>query len=356
MSSFIGFPKRLAVASVVCTALALGACNNSQTGTGGEAQTGGSPSPAASGEPVSGPVAVDGSSTVGPISQAVAEEFQGANPDAQVSVGTSGTGGGMKKFCAGQIDIANASRPIKDEEIQACEKAGIQFVELPVALDGIAVVVNKENNFAKCLTVDELKKAWAPAATGKVTNWNQVRSDFPSQPMKLYGPGTDSGTFEYFTEAVVGEAKSSRTDYTPSEDDNVLVQGVQGDPGALGYFGVGYYEENQDKLNLVQVRNPDTGTCTAPVPLDNVVKGTYAPLSRPLFIYVSKKSLDQKPAVKAFTDFYVNNAKTVVGDVGYVPLPDEAYTSLENKVSNAKTGSSFKDVEPGTDITKLLTQ
>lgn len=354
MLNFIS-PKRLTAASLVLTALTLGACGGGEQAGTGEPQMSGSPA-ASGGEQITGVVAIDGSSTVGPISQALAEEFQGANPEAQVSVGTSGTGGGMKKFCAGEIDIADASRPIKAEEIETCEKAGIQFVELPVALDGIAVVVSKENTFAQCLTVDELKKAWEPAATGKVTNWNQVKSDFPNQPMKLYGPGTDSGTFEYFTEAIVGEAKSSRTDYTPSEDDNVLVQGVSGDPGALGYFGVGFYEENQDRLNLVQVKNPETGACTAPVPLDSVVNGTYAPLSRPLFIYVSKKALDEKPAVKAFVESYLDNSKSIVGDVGYVPLPDEAYTKAKELVATAKTGSAFQDYEPGTSITEAMSQ
>lgn len=352
MLSLIRSSKRLTATSLVLAALTLGACGQQeQAGTGEQMQ---GESPAAGGEQITGTIAVDGSSTVFPISQAVAEEFQGANPEAQVSVASSGTGGGMKKFCAGEIDIANASRPIKDEEIAACEKAGVQFVEVPVALDGVAVVVNPENDFAQCLSVDELKKMWAPTATGKVTNWSQVRSGFPNQPLKLYGPGTDSGTFEYFTESVVGEAKSSRTDYTPSEDDNVLVQGVAGDQGGLGYFGVAYYEENQDKLKLVQVKNPDTGACTAPVPLDNVVKGTYAPLSRPLFIYVSKKAMDEKPAVKAFADSYLQNAKTVVGDVGYVALPDEAYTKAEERITSAKTGSTFKDYEPGTPITEAL--
>lgn len=351
MLSFIRSSKRLTATSLVLTALTLGACGQQQAGSGEQMQ---GESPAAGGEQITGTIAIDGSSTVFPISQAVAEEFQAANPDAQVSVASSGTGGGMKKFCAGEIDIADASRPIKDEEIQACEKAGVQFIELPVALDGLAIVVNKENSFAQCLSVEELKKVWEPTATGKVTNWNQVRSDFPSQPMKLYGPGTDSGTFDFFTDAIVGEEGASRTDYTPSEDDNVLVQGVAGDPGGLGYFGVAYYEENQDKLTLVQVKNPDTGACTGPVPLDNVVKGTYAPLSRPLFIYVSKKAIDEKPAVKAYIDAYLQDSKTLVGDVGYVALPDEAYTKAEERIASAKTGSTFKDYEAGTPITEAL--
>lgn len=352
MLSFPCSPKRLTAASLVVTALTLGACGNQQAGTG--EQMGESPPASPGGEQVSGPIAIDGSSTVFPISQAVAEEFQGANPDAQVSVASSGTGGGMKKFCSGEVDIANASRPIEKEEIEACEKGGIQFIELPVALDGLAVVANPKNDFAQCLSVDELKKIWQPSATGKITNWSQVRSGFPNQPLKLYGPGTDSGTFDYFTDAIVGEEGASRTDYTPSEDDNVLVQGVAGDPGALGYFGVAYYEENQEKLKLLQVRNPDTGACVAPVPLENVVNGTYAPLSRPLFIYVSKPSLDQKPAVRAFTDFYVQNAGKVADQVGYVALPQDAYAAVEQRVANSKTGSTFQDVKPGTDITQLL--
>jgi phosphate transport system substrate-binding protein len=353
MLSLIRSSKRLTATSLVLTALTLGACGQQeQAGTGEQMQQG--ESPAAGGEQITGTIAVDGSSTVFPISQAVAEEFQGANPDAQVSVASSGTGGGMKKFCAGEIDVTGASRPIKDEEIQACEKAGTQFIELPVALDGLAVVANPKNDFAQCLSVDELKKVWAPTATGKVTNWSQVRSGFPNQPLKLYGPGTDSGTFDYFTDAIVGEEGASRTDYTPSEDDNVLVQGVAGDPGALGYFGVAYYEENQDKLKLIQVKSPETGECVAPVPLDNVVKGTYAPLSRPLFIYVSKNAMDEKPAVKAFADFYLQSAKNVADQVGYVPLPDDAYAKADERVASAKTGSTFKDYESGTPIIDTL--
>lgn len=355
MLGFICSPKRLTATSLVMAALTLGACGNQEQAGTGE-QMGESPGASPGSEQASGPVAIDGSSTVFPISQAVAEEFQGANPDAQVSVASSGTGGGMKKFCAGEIDIADASRPIKKEEIEACEKGGIQFVELPVALDGLAIVANPKNNFAQCLSVEELKKAWEPSATGKVTNWSQVRSGFPKEPMKLYGPGTDSGTFDYFTDAIVGEEGASRTDYTPSEDDNVLVQGVAGDPGALGYFGVGYYEENQDKLKLVQVKNPETGACTPPVPLENVVNGSYNPLSRPLFIYVSQKAINEKPSVKAFTDFYVQNAGKVADQVGYVALPEGDYAKVGERVATAKTGSTFQDYEPGTPIAELLSK
>ncbi|MBD2101285.1 PstS family phosphate ABC transporter substrate-binding protein [Leptolyngbya sp. FACHB-261] len=349
--------RRTLFASLMVFSLAgVSACQGGSSQPGSDAGSSASPAAGASagGEQVTGTVAVDGSSTVFPISQAIAEEFQGANPNAQVSVASSGTGGGMKKFCAGEIDVANASRPIKAEEIETCTQAGIEFVELPVALDGIAIVVNPQNQFATCLSVEELKKMWDTTATGKVTNWNQINPQFPSTPLKLYGPGTDSGTFEYFTEAINDKAKASRTDYTPSEDDNVLVQGVAGDPGALGYFGVAYFEENQDKLKLLQVKNPDTGECQAPVPLDNVVNGSYAPLSRPLFIYVSKKSLDEKPAVKSFVDFYLSNSKALVKDVGYVALPDEGYSKAQERVASSKTGSTFKDAKPGEDITEVL--
>ncbi len=350
MLSKLQSSRRLLLSSLLVITLGAVSCTPSPAGGGGTAA--GGDTPAAT--DVTGAVNIDGSSTVYPISQAMAEEFQGANPNAQVSVAFSGTGGGMKKFCAGEIDVADASRAIKQEEIDACTKAGIEFIELPVALDGLAVVVNPQNTWAKCLTVAELKKIWEPAATGKVTNWNQVRPDFPDAPIKLYSPGTDSGTFEYFTEAINEEAKASRTDITPSEDDNVLVQGVSGDPNAMGYFGVAYFEENQDKLKLVEVENPETKECKAPIPLDNVIDGTYSPLSRPLFIYVSKKAMDEKPAVKAFVDFYLNNPTEIVKSTGYVELPAEAYTKAQERVSAGKTGSTFKDAKPGETITDIL--
>ena len=298
-------------------------------------------------------VSVDGGAVGFPIHQAVAEEFQKAKPNAQVSVASSGTGGGISKFCAGDIDVVGASRAIKDEEIETCKKKGIEVVELPSALDGIAVIVNRKNSFAKCLTIKEFNNIWNSKSTNKVTRWNQVNPKFPNQPIKLYAPASDTGTFDYFTQAVTGKAKNSRTDYTPSHNQNVLVQGVAGDENALGYVGISYYLANQEKLNLVAVQSPK-GKCETPVPLDNVVKNIYLPLSRPLFIYVSKKSLDSEPAVKQFVDFYLENSWKWVDQVGYVALPDEAYPKIKQKFASGETGSKFKDAKPGESIANLL--
>ncbi len=298
-------------------------------------------------------VSVDGAAVGFPISLAVAEEFQKLKPDAQVSVASSSTGGGISKFCNGEIDIAGASRTIKDEEIKACKKKGIEFVEVPIALDGIAVIVNRKNNFAKCLTIEELNKIWNAKSDNKVISWNQVNPKFPNQRLKLYAPASDTGTFDYFTQAVTKKAKNSRTDYSPSHNQNVLVQGVAGDATALGYVGISYYMENQDKLNLVAVQNPK-GQCEKPVPLDNVVKNIYTPLSRPLFIYVSKKSLDTKPQVKEFVNFYIENSWKWVDSVGYVALPDEAYPKVKQKVASGETGTKFKKAKPGQPITNFI--
>ena len=286
-------------------------------------------------------VSVDGGAVGFPIHQAVAEEFQKANPKAQVSVASSGTGGGISKFCNGDIDVVGASRAIKDEEIKTCKKNSIEVLELPIALDGIAVIVNRENNFAKCLNIKEFN-----------TIWNS-KSKFPNKPLKLYAPASDTGTFDYFTQAVTGKAKNSRTDYTPSHNQNVLVQGVIGDPNALAYVGISFYLANQDKLNLVAVQSPK-GRCEKPVPLDNVVKNVYLPLSRPLFAYVSKKSLDTEPAVKDFVNFYLDNSWKWVDQVGYVALPDEAYPKIKQKLASGETGSKFKDAKPGEPIANLL--
>lgn len=298
-------------------------------------------------------VSIDGGAVGFPIHQAVAEEFQKVKPDAQVSVASSGTGGGMSKFCAGEIDIVGASRSIRDEEIERCKKKGIDFVELPVALDGIAVITNRQNKFVKCLTIEELNKIWNSKSDGKITNWNQVNPQFPDQRLKLYAPASDTGTFDYFTQAVTSKAKNSRTDYTPSHNQNVLVQGIAGDTNAIGYVGISYYMENQDKLNLVGVESPK-GKCEKPVPLDNVVRNIYLPLSRPLFIYVSKTSLDNKPAVREFADFYLENSWKWVDQVGYVALPDDAYPRIKQKLASGETGSKFKDAKPGEPIGNLL--
>lgn len=268
---------------------------------------------------LAGAVSVDGSSTVAPISEAVAEEFQGANPGVRVTVGIAGTGGGFKRFCVGETDVSDASRPITETERAACQAAGVEWVDLPVAWDGLSVVVNPKNDFADCLTVAELKKIWEPKST--VKTWRDVRSEFPAQPIKLYGPGTDSGTFDYFTEVINGTAKASRADYQASEDDNVLVQGVAGDQYALGYFGHAYVKENADKLKVVGV---DNGTgCIMPTD-QTIADKTYAPLSRPLFLYVKRAAL-ARPEVKEFIRFYMDQAKQIVPATGYLALDDAQY-------------------------------
>ena len=298
-------------------------------------------------------VKVDGSSTVFPITEAVAEEFQKAKKNAvKVTVGISGTGGGFKKFCRGETDISDASRPILDKEMADCKAAGIEYFELPIAFDAITVVINPKNGFIKQLTVAELKKIWEPAAQGKVTRWNQVNPAWPNQPMKLFGPGADSGTFDYFTEAVVGKAKSSRGDFTASEDDNVLVQGVARDVNALGYFGFSYYVENKDKLKAVPIVN-DKGQAVTPS-FDAVVKGTYQPLSRPIFIYVNAKAL-AKPEVKEFVQFYLEHGAQLSQEVKYVPLPAHAYKTAWDHVVKNKKGTVFGGTpEVGITIEELL--
>ncbi len=299
-------------------------------------------------------IRIDGSSTVYPITEAVAEEFQKAKRGAiKVTVGISGTGGGFKKFCRGETDISDASRPILKKEMDACKEQGVEYIELPVAYDGLAVMVNPKNTWVKSMTVAELKKIWEPAAQGTVTKWNQVRPKWPDAPLKLYGAGADSGTFDYFTEAIVGKAKSSRGDFTASEDDNVLVQGIAGDKNALGFFGLAYYEENRDKLKLVPVINPKTGKEVLPAE-KTVMDGTYQPLSRPIFIYVSKKSVD-KPEIKEFVEFYLKNAAKLVKQVKYVPLPEKAYKLAEERFAKRKIGTLFGgEAEVGVMIEDLL--
>ena len=273
----------------------------------------------ASSDGISGEVLVDGSSTVAPLAGTAGELFSAENPDANVSVATSGTGGGFKKFCAGETDIANASRPIKDEERAECDANGIAFTELTVANDALTVVVNNENDWATCLTVDELKKIWAPESEGTVTNWSQVRAGFPEVALDLYGAGTDSGTFDYFTKAINGEEGASRTDYQPTEDDNVTVTGVTGSKGGLGYFGFSYFEENMDALKAVSI---DGGAgCVAPSS-EAAQNGTYTPLSRPLFIYVSNAGYTDKPAVKAFVDYFIANDDQITAEALFVPLSE----------------------------------
>jgi phosphate transport system substrate-binding protein len=307
---------------------------------------------AAGGGDLSGNVLVDGSSTVFPISEAMAEEFQAANPGVRVTVGVSGTGGGFKKFCAGETDISNASRPITAEEIAACEAAGVEYVELPIAFDGLSVVVNPENDFAQCLTVDELKTMWEPAAQGTISNWNQIRPDFPDQPLGLYGAGTDSGTYDYFADAIVGE-DGTRGDFTASEDDNTIVQGVIADPGGLGFFGYAYYAENQDQLKLLEIDGGDG--CVAPS-AETIADGSYQPLARPEFIYVKTTSLEN-PAVRAFAEFQIDQANAgLIEEVGYVPVPDEISELRAQRLEEQKTGSVFEgESAVGTKLSDLLT-
>ncbi len=299
-------------------------------------------------------VRIDGSSTVYPVIEAVAEEFQKAKKGAiKVTVGISGTGGGFKKFCRGETDISNASRPILKKEIDECKKAGIEYIELPIAYDGLAVIVNPKNDWVKSLTVEDLKKMWEPEAAGKITKWNQIRPEWPDAPLKLYGPGVDSGTFDYFTEAIVGKAKSSRGDFTSSEDDNVLVQGISGDKNALGYFGLAYYEENKGKLKLIPIVNPKTNKAELPSE-KTVMDGSYQPLSRPLFIYINKNSVD-KPEVKEFVEYAIKNAPKLIRQVKYIPLPDKAYKLVEERFAKRKTGSVFGgEPEVGLTVDELL--
>jgi phosphate transport system substrate-binding protein len=291
----------------------------------------------------SGVITADGSSTVAPVTEAVAEEFQKANAGTRVTVGTSGTGGGFQKFCRGETDISDASRAIRASEAEACAKAGVSWIELPVAYDGLTVVVHPKNTWVTSMTVAELKTLWEPAAQGKITRWNQIRPSWPDREIHLFGAGVDSGTFEYFTEAIVGKAKASRGDYTSSEDDNVIVQGVGGDENALGYFGFAYYEQNQGKLKAVAIDDGNEANgagAIAPSP-DTVKNGTYVPLSRPIFIYPKVQALD-RPEVRNFIDFYLTKGVPLIREVGYVPLSDGEYAKVRERFAARKTGSMFE--------------
>ena len=304
-----------------------------------------------------GTLKMDGSSTVYPIAEAVAEEFQGKNPEARVTVGVSGTGGGFKKFCAGETDISNASRPIKPVEVELCQKNGIEYIELPVAYDGIAVLVNPQNTWVDHLTTAELKKIWEPAAQGTIMKWSQVRAGWPDAELHLYGAGVDSGTYDYFTEAVVQKEHSSRGDYTSSEDDNVIVQGIANDKNALGFFGYAYYAENKDKLKVVPIDDGKADNGEGPIPPspESVRNGTYQPLSRPIFIYVAKKSLE-RPIVSEYVKFMNQNAAKLVAEVGYIALPERAYTLAQQRADKRVTGSMLggKGSQVGISIEDLL--
>jgi phosphate transport system substrate-binding protein len=289
-------------------------------------------------EVVSGTIVIDGSSTVQPISKAVTAAFQKDNPNVKFNLGVSGTGGGFKKFCANQADITGASRPINAQEMQLCQQHNVEFIELPIAFDGLAVVVNPENTFASCLKLDELRRIWEPSAQNQINNWNQVRGSFPDQVLSLYGPDTDSGTYDYFTLAVVGEEGKSRSDYAPSKNDTALANGVSGNPNSLGYFGYAYYLANRDKLKLLAI---DSGAgCIEPSP-QSIADSRYQPLARPVFIYV-KKAAAERPEVKAFTRFYLapENANLVI-QVGDVPLPNITLKAGISRFERGETGTKF---------------
>lgn len=300
------------------------------------------PSLAAVPDGLGGTVKVDGSSTVYPITEAVAEEFGKLANNVKITVGISGTGGGMKKFCTGETDISNASRPIKPTEIEQCQKNGIDFIELPVAYDALSIVVNKANNWLTSITVQELKKLWEPEAQGVVMTWDQVRSTWPKQPVRLFGAGVDSGTYDYFTEAIVGKEDASRGDYTSSEDDNMLVKGVESNKYALGFFGLAYFEENKTRLNAVAVDDQKDSNGVGPqLPsAANVETGSYAPLSRPLFIYVSKQAV-ARPEVAAFINFYQQQATTLSKEVGYIALPANINALAVERFAKRSTGTLF---------------
>ena len=330
--------------SVVVISLLAAAC-------GGPTQQGQSGSSSGAGS-----IKVDGSSTVYPIAEAVAEEFTKDHPDVDVQVGTSGTGGGFQKFCRAETDISNASRPIKPTETETCRKSGVEFVELPVAYDGLAVVVNPKNTWATSMTVEELKKVWAPDAQGKIARWNQVRSSWPDRELHLFGAGVDSGTYDYFTEAIVGKEGASRGDFTSSEDDNVLVQGIANDELALGFMGIAYVEQNKGKLKLVPVDDGKKENGDGPVlaAAETVRNGTYQPLSRPLFIYVARKSAD-RPEVQKFVDSYFTRGKELVAEVGYVPLTDQIYQLAQKHFADRKVGTAFaQGSQVGVTLEELL--
>jgi phosphate transport system substrate-binding protein len=318
------------------------------------AACGGGPSSTGSASPAL--ITLDGSSTVFPISEAVAEEFQKSVPGTRVTVGISGTGGGFQKFCRAETDISDASRPISASEIAACQSSGVEYLELPVAYDGIAIVVNPKAAWISDITVAELKTLWAPEAQGKILRWNQLRTGWPDREIHLFGAGVDSGTFDYFTEAITGKAKASRGDFTSSEDDNVLVQGVSSDELALGFLPYAYYEENRERLKLVPVDDGKSDNGSGPMlpSPESIRVGTYQPLSRPVFIYVSKKSAE-RPEVQRFVEFYLAEAETLVREVNYVGLGDAAYELLGERFANRVTGSLFSGVDTvGVTIEQLL--
>ncbi len=330
-------------ASALLALALLAACSSNPASAPPGANQGSEPEPGAADKApaASAMIAIDGSSTVFPISEAMAEEFQKENP-AKVTIGVSGTGGGFKKFCKQETVITGASRPIKPTEVEMCKEAGVEYIELPVAYDGIAVVIHKDNDWAKELTVEDLKRMWEPGAQGKVTKWSQVRTGWPDKEIHLFGPGVDSGTYDYFTKAIVGKEHASRGDFTSSEDDNVLVQGVATDPLALGFFGYAYYSENKAKLGLAAITDGDEENGAGhiqPTP-ETVANGTYQPLSRPVFIYVNKGA-SARPEVNAFIEYYLTKGTPLVEETGYIPLPPKAYELALKRFKDGVHGSLF---------------
>jgi phosphate transport system substrate-binding protein len=314
--------RRASLASVAVLALGLSACGGDNEDTA--AASGGGEG---SSDSVSGEIIADGSSTVQPLTEAAGELYKQEQPEVDVSVGTAGTGGGFEVFCKGQTDISNASRPIEAEEEKICAKNGVEYTELQVATDALTVVTSADNDFITCLTTDELATLWGPDAEGKITTWDQVNPEFPAEPIELYGPGTDSGTFDYFTDEINGEEGVSRTDYNASEDDNTIVQGVSGSPNALGYFGYTYFEENSEALKAVEIDSGDG--CVAPSP-EAAQDGSYTPLARPLFIYVANKAATEKPQVKGFVDFYAQQDDAIAEAAGFIQLNEEQRSELES--------------------------
>lgn len=301
-----------------------------------------------------GEIAVSGSSTVFPISEAMQVEFKTVQPDVKVNVASTGTGAGGKAMCAGEVEIWDASRPSKQSELDTCAEAGIEIIEIPVAFDALSVVVNPDNDWADCLSVEELRTIFGPEAQGSVTNWNQVDASFPDVNLRMYGPTTASGTFDYFTEAIMDEGGAHRGDMDlATEEDPLIAQGVNGAGGGIGYFGLAYYAQYQELVKGVAIENPSTGECVEPSAA-SVEAGSYLPLARPIFIYVRADNLDERPEVEAFVKFYIEQAPSLVTEVGYVPLPAEVYEWGLNRLENRITGSVFKDVAAGTPIDEVL--
>ncbi len=354
-----GFTLPTLVGALAISLLAFAlACGGSDDPTPAPRAQTTAPAPAqatqASSAQLTGNVAVAGSSTVFPISEAVAEEFSIANKSVRVNVASSGTGAGGRAMCAGEIQVWDASRPAKDSELQACADNGIEVIEIPVAFDALSVVVSPENDWAQCLTVDELKTIFGPEAHGNITNWNQVRSGFPDQGLRIYGPTTASGTFDYFTEAIMGESGAQRGDLDlATEEDPLIASGVNGARGGIGYFGLAYLEQYRELVEPVEVVNPGTGECVAPSSA-SVSNGQYIPLARPVFIYVNLDHMLERPEVQAFVDFYLEQASTLVDEVGYVALPESAYEWGKSRVANRTTGSVFNTIAAGTPLSEAL--